>query len=61
VSRGQLVKLGCHVNIASNGQLALEHFKATPTPKYDIILLDLEMPVLGTNVGVILLSIDNFT
>jgi signal transduction histidine kinase/ActR/RegA family two-component response regulator len=46
IIKGQLVKLGCYVNIASNGQLALEHFKTTPTPKYDIILLDLEMPVL---------------
>ena len=46
--RGELQKLGCDVDVASNGQIAVEKMKLTPRPKYDIILLDLEMPVKGT-------------
>ncbi len=42
-----MVKLGCQVDVASNGQIAVQKMKLTPRPKYDIILLDLEMPVKG--------------
>jgi signal transduction histidine kinase/CheY-like chemotaxis protein len=45
VIKGQLQKLGCSVDIAGNGQIAVQKLKLTPRPHYDIILLDLEMPV----------------
>eukprot|EP00029_Vermamoeba_vermiformis_P006978 TRINITY_DN2881_c0_g3_i7.p1 TRINITY_DN2881_c0_g3~~TRINITY_DN2881_c0_g3_i7.p1 ORF type:complete len:480 (+),score=107.56 TRINITY_DN2881_c0_g3_i7:369-1808(+) len=45
VIKGQLVKLGCEVDIASNGQIAVQMMSLTPRPHYDLVLLDLEMPV----------------
>jgi signal transduction histidine kinase/CheY-like chemotaxis protein len=45
VIKGLLTRLGCTVDIASNGLLAIQKFKKHSTPSYDIILLDLEMPV----------------
>jgi signal transduction histidine kinase/CheY-like chemotaxis protein len=46
VIKGQLTKLGCcSVDIAANGLIAVQKLKLIPPPHYDIILLDLEMPV----------------
>jgi hypothetical protein len=45
VIKGQLGKLGCQIDVASDGQIAVQRMKLTPRPHYDIILLDLEMPV----------------
>ena len=45
--RGQLSKLGCIVDQATNGLIAVEKMKSTPPPHYDVILLDLEMPIKG--------------
>lgn len=45
--RGQLTRLGCEVDQASNGLIAVQRMKLTPPPHYDIILLDLEMPIKG--------------
>ncbi len=41
------MKLGCQVDVASNGLLATDLLKDKEQPKYDIILLDLEMPIKG--------------
>ena len=41
------MKLGCQVDVASNGLLATDLLKDKSRLKYDIILLDLEMPVKG--------------
>ena len=56
--RGQLQKLGSNVDIAVNGQVAVEKMKLTPRPNYDIILLDLEMPVKGKLNGAVVLTSD---
>jgi signal transduction histidine kinase/CheY-like chemotaxis protein len=45
VIKGQLTRLGCEVDQASNGLIAVQRMKLTPPPHYDIILLDLEMPI----------------
>ena len=45
--RGQLVKLGCQVEVASNGLIAVQKLKGNTRNKYDLVLLDLEMPVMG--------------
>lgn len=39
--------LGAHVDTAWNGQEACERFENTPENTYDILLMDLQMPVLG--------------
>lgn len=39
-----LNKLGCIVDIASNGEIALSKVKTNP---YDLILMDIQMPVMG--------------
>lgn len=44
--RGQLVKLGCKVDVAPNGQFAL-NIVTNNEIEYDLILLDLEMPIKG--------------
>jgi len=36
--------LGCDVDVASNGQIAVEKVKTTP---YDLVLMDIQMPVMG--------------
>ncbi len=41
----QLEKLGCEVEIAGDGQAALEAYQACPT-QYALILMDCQMPVL---------------
>lgn len=41
------MKLGCKVDVASNGLIAAEMMKDKLQAKYDIILLDLEMPIKG--------------
>jgi two-component system, sensor histidine kinase and response regulator len=43
VARLMLQRLGCHVEVASNGQEALE---ALSTTAYDLVLMDCQMPVL---------------
>ncbi len=48
-----MTKLGCLVDQASNGQIAVQNLKSTPKPHYDVILLDLEMPVMGKLAGLI--------
>jgi signal transduction histidine kinase/ActR/RegA family two-component response regulator len=52
VIKAQLVKLGCTVDVASNGLMAVKKFKnkvsKSPTSHlYDIVLLDLEMPIMN--------------
>jgi CheY-like chemotaxis protein len=44
VIKGQLTKLGCKVDVAMNGQLAVNKIQNNED-KYDLVLLDLEMPV----------------
>ncbi len=51
--RGQLTKLGCTVEVASNGLIAVDKMSRVSKSKFDLILLDLEMPVKGN----ILLSV----
>lgn len=41
-----LEDMGAKVNVAQNGQLALEAFQAKPEHYYDFILMDVQMPVL---------------
>jgi CheY-like chemotaxis protein len=41
------MKLGCQVDVASNGLIAAEMMGDKLLAKYDIILLDLEMPIKG--------------
>ncbi|MFR6379079.1 MAG: response regulator [Evtepia sp.] len=38
--------MGAKVDVAQNGQLALEAFQAKPEHYYDFILMDVQMPVL---------------
>jgi CheY-like chemotaxis protein len=52
IQRGQLSKIGCHVDVAANGLIAVNKFTRNKNghvygAKYDVILLDLEMPVKG--------------
>jgi hypothetical protein len=37
-----------NVDVAANGQLALDFIAAHPKHYYGVLLLDLEMPVMGT-------------
>lgn len=41
-----LEDMGAKVDVAQNGQLALEDFQAKPEHYYDFILMDVQMPVL---------------
>ncbi len=41
-----LEDMGAKVDVAQNGQLALESFQAKPEHYYDFILMDVQMPVL---------------
>jgi len=41
-----LGSLGADCDTASNGQEALEKFKASPVGEYDLILMDVQMPVM---------------
>ena len=41
-----LEKMGCRVDLAENGMEALNQLKKTDHPRYDIILMDIQMPVL---------------
>ncbi len=43
VARGLLEDAGCKVDMAENGQVALEHFTRQ---RYDLIFMDCQMPVL---------------
>jgi CheY-like chemotaxis protein len=45
VIKGQLAKLGCTVEVASNGLIAVDKMSRVSKSKFDLILLDLEMPV----------------
>lgn len=46
VIRGMLEKLNQNASFVENGQEALDEVKENPT-KYDLLLMDLEMPVMG--------------
>lgn len=41
-----LEKMGCRVDLAENGMEALNQLKKPDDPRYDIILMDIQMPVL---------------
>ncbi len=41
------------MDIASNGNIAVKKLKSTPPPHYDVILLDLEMPIKGKPAGLV--------
>lgn len=41
------MKLGCEVDISGNGLLAVQRMQSKTQLNYDVILLDLEMPVMG--------------
>jgi len=41
-----LEKMGCRVDLAENGMEALDQLKKTDSPRYTIILMDIQMPVL---------------
>ena len=41
-----LEKMGCRIDLAENGMEALNQLKKTDRPRYDIILMDIQMPVL---------------
>jgi len=45
LARLMLTKAGYHVNIANNGQEAIDIFTATPD-EFDLIFMDIQMPVL---------------
>eukprot|EP00029_Vermamoeba_vermiformis_P012562 TRINITY_DN7412_c0_g1_i1.p1 TRINITY_DN7412_c0_g1~~TRINITY_DN7412_c0_g1_i1.p1 ORF type:complete len:343 (+),score=102.49 TRINITY_DN7412_c0_g1_i1:647-1675(+) len=45
VIKGQLARLGCTVEVASNGLIAVDKMSRVSKSKFDLILLDLEMPV----------------
>lgn len=54
-----MVKLGCTVDVASNGLIAVKKFKKNKRSKtvsvsnYDLVLLDLEMPVMGKCIQIV--------
>jgi PleD family two-component response regulator len=48
VIRRLLEKLSCQVVIANNGKEALDFLDNPRNASYDLILMDLQMPVLGT-------------
>ena len=61
--------MGAKVDVAQNGQLALEAFQAKPEHYYDFILMDVQMPVLdgraldrsdATEIPIFALSADAF-
>ena len=39
--------MGAEVEIAENGQKAVDYFKAHPENYYDLILMDIQMPVMN--------------
>lgn len=41
-----LTLAGAHVDTASNGEIAVNKFKASPENYYDLIILDIRMPIL---------------
>ena len=45
VARGILERVGARIDIAANGQLALERLRANPLA-YDLVLMDIQMPVM---------------
>ena len=46
IAEHQLQALGMATECVSNGQEAVEHFKASPVGHYDVILMDVMMPVM---------------
>ena len=46
LTRRQLERLGCRVEVATNGQIALDMLAAVPE-RYALVLMDCEMPVLN--------------
>ena len=46
IAKHVLENAGCVVDVAMNGQEALEKFKAAKPNHYDIILMDIQMPVM---------------
>lgn len=46
ITKKVLLKVGMQVDIAENGKIALDTFTASQTGYYDIILMDLRMPVM---------------
>lgn len=46
VAERMLIKLGCTVQSAANGQEALDFLLSSDPPAFDFLLLDLQMPVL---------------
>lgn len=41
-----LEKMGCRCDVASNGEMALEFLKLDGPPEYDVVLMDIQMPVM---------------
>lgn len=46
VALGVLENLGCSVDVAENGQLAIDMLRDKPADHYAIVLMDIQMPVL---------------
>ena len=46
IVRAFLEKYACDVTYAENGELAIQMFKESPIDYYDIILMDIQMPVM---------------
>lgn len=42
-----LQEMGAEVDVAENGEVAVERFSAQPAGHYDFILMDVQMPVMG--------------
>lgn len=40
-----LKKIGCRVDTATNGEMAIEKYEANPN-KYDLIIMDIQMPIM---------------
>lgn len=47
VAKILLEKAGCIVNIAKNGKVAVDTFSASPAGYYDVVLMDVRMPVMN--------------
>ena len=44
IAKANLVKVGFEVDIASDGEIAVQKMKDAPAGTYDVILMDIQMP-----------------
>lgn len=47
IARELIEAMGAEIDVAENGQLCVQRFKQSPPGTYDLILMDVQMPVMN--------------